>query len=504
MAAATKVALELKHPPKPADRKQPRPPATTASLSSITVVASTILKKIRSFPAGSSGGPDGLTLQHLKDLLGEGSDARLLEALTSVTNIMLAGELSQKINDVLYRGRLLALKKKDGGLRPIVIGYTIRRLAAKCTNKYATEKLAPQLAPIQLGVGIPGGTEAAVHALGGTLKIYQTTTLLDFTNTFNTLRHDGMLKAIWREARKIYNFAYATYNGVPHLQFGDFTILSNEGPQQRDPLSALEFSLTIQPMLVSLTSELKTGIVDNITMAGRKNIVVKDIISIKNKTDMYGLVLNVVKCEVVYGDPLAPHDDDTLKDFQRVELENLTLLGAPVLPGRAIDKAIKQKTEKMEKAISRLTLLQAHDALILLRNGTSVPKLLYTPRMSNCSENPLLVTYDTLQRKCLTDVINIDLNEDQWTQATLSIRDGGLGICNVAMLAPSALLASAISTLQIQNDRHPTGEISWSSRQSTGHGYKLVEEAFRHRRPEDRAAHQTEGVGQSRHEEKLD
>ena len=88
-----------------------------------------------------------------------------------------------------------------------------------------------------------------------------------------------------------------------------------------------------------------------------------------------------------------------LKDFQRVELENLTLFGAPVLPGRAIDKAIKQKTEKKEKAISRLPLFQAHNVLTLLRNSISVPKLLYTLRTSNCSENPLLITFDTLQRK---------------------------------------------------------------------------------------------------------
>ena len=78
--------------------------------------------------------------------------------------------------------------------------------------------------------------------------------------------------------------------------------------------------------------------------------------------------------------------------------------------------------------------------------------MLYNLRTSNCSENPLLVTFDTLQRKCLTDVINIDLNEDQWTQAILPIRDGGLGIRSVAMLAPSASLASATSRLQIQND----------------------------------------------------
>ena len=47
----------------------------------------------------------------------------------------------------------------------------------------------------------------------------------------------------------------------------------------------------------------------------------------QDKTAKYGLVLNAAKCEVVYRDPLAPHDDDTLKNFQMVELENLTLLG---------------------------------------------------------------------------------------------------------------------------------------------------------------------------------
>ena len=95
--------------------------------------------------------------------------------------------------------------------------------------------------------------------------------------------------------------------------------------------------------------------------------------------------------------------------------------------------------------------------MTLLRNSISVLKLLYTLRTSNCSEIRLLVTFDTFQRKCLTGVINIDLNEDQWIQATLPIMDGGLGISvdSVAILAPSAFLASAPSTLQIQNDILP-------------------------------------------------
>src|SRR6218665_2764665 len=32
---------------------------------------------------------------------------------------------------------LIAVSKKSGGLRPIVIGYTYRRLPAKCANRYA-------------------------------------------------------------------------------------------------------------------------------------------------------------------------------------------------------------------------------------------------------------------------------------------------------------------------------------------------------------------------------
>ena len=41
------------------------------------------------------------------------------------------------------------------------------------------------------------------------------------------------------------------------------------------------------------------------------------------------------------------------------------------------------------------------------------------------------------------------MNDNQWTQATLPVKDGGLGICSVIVLAPSAFLASAAGTLRI-------------------------------------------------------
>ena len=67
----------------------------------------------------------------------------------------------------------------------------------------------------------------------------------------------------------------------------------------------------------------------------------------------------------------------------------------------------------------------------------------------------MLTYFDRLSRQCITDIVNVDINEFQWTQATLPIRDCELEIRSVAKLAPSAFLASAIGTLHIQNDILP-------------------------------------------------
>ena len=67
----------------------------------------------------------------------------------------------------------------------------------------------------------------------------------------------------------------------------------------------------------------------------------------------------------------------------------MTLLGAPVLKGSAQDAAIKHKIDDLSRAIERLTLLQAHDALVILKNSLAIPKLLYLLRTSDCGDNEL-------------------------------------------------------------------------------------------------------------------
>jgi len=98
---------------------------------------SEIRRAALSFPDGSAGGPDGVRLQHIRDLLMcREAGADFLSALTDFTNLVISGRCPEAVAPVFFGGRLLALNKKTGGIRPIVIGFTLRRLASKCANSF--------------------------------------------------------------------------------------------------------------------------------------------------------------------------------------------------------------------------------------------------------------------------------------------------------------------------------------------------------------------------------
>ena len=131
-------------------------------------------------------------------------------------------------------------------MRPIEVGYTWRRLAAKCANLIGVEKTSALVAPNQVGVGTPGGAKAAIHATRRFVQQLPTGNVLiklDLSNAFNTLRRGTMLKAVAEYIPEIYAFVYANYHDISQPQFGEYIIESGEGPQQGDPLSALLFCI---------------------------------------------------------------------------------------------------------------------------------------------------------------------------------------------------------------------------------------------------------------------
>ena len=59
---------------------------------------------------------------------------------------------------------LSPLLKKDGGIRPVACGDLFRRISSKVLAQRAKEKAKVLLFPCQLGVAVPLGAEASIHA----------------------------------------------------------------------------------------------------------------------------------------------------------------------------------------------------------------------------------------------------------------------------------------------------------------------------------------------------
>lgn len=110
-----------------------------------------------------------------------------------------------------------------------------------------------------------------------------------------------------------------------------------------------------------------------------------------------------------------------------------------------------EKTALLRRMGERLQLLSSDDAILLLKHHFTLPKLLYNHRTSPCFLSLELLIYDNLLKTIVSGITNIHYEEDDpaWTQATLPMKLGGLGIWSAVQLAPSAFLASAAGSSEL-------------------------------------------------------
>jgi len=195
---------------------------------------------VLSFPAGSAGGPDGLRPQHIRDLLMcPEAGPEFLSALTAFVNLVLAGRCPLNVALVFFGGRLLASNKKSGGIRPMVIDFTLRRSASKCANSFGTNQLRSYFYPHQPGVGTPSGCEEAVHSTRRYLETLSPDHMLvklNFINAFNSVHRREMLFSVYNRIPELYAYRRSAYSQSSCLFFGPYIVFSEEGAQQGDRL----------------------------------------------------------------------------------------------------------------------------------------------------------------------------------------------------------------------------------------------------------------------------
>ena len=187
---------------------------------------------------------------------------------------------------------------------------------------------------------------------------------------------------------------------------------------------------------------------DDGTLGGSLDDVISNLLHIEEGAARLGLKLNLNKCELICDDVgLINSMLSAVPGLLVVGRSHATLLGSPIGYTLSMEECIRSKVETlivMGKSGKRLQLLSSHDALLLLRHSLSIPKVLYILRTAPCFLTDLLSTFDDHLRTLLSEILNVNLaNESAWTQASLPVKAGGIGIRRATQLASSAYLVSA-------------------------------------------------------------
>ena len=179
--------------------------------------------------------------------------------------------------------------------------------------------------------------------------------------------------------------------------------------------------------------------------------------------ESHGLAVNPSKCELHLIRPQSEECKGALELFRSitpgvvlVDKANLTLLGAPIYP-EGIEAVLNSKMENLELMVSRLAKIDRHSALYLLKNCFAMPKLTYFLRSSPCFLKPaILERYDIIIKDALVKILNIQLPEDAWSQATLPVAKGGLGLRPASEVALAGYLSSIHASSGIVQSLLPT------------------------------------------------
>ena len=188
---------------------------------------------------------------------------------------------------------------------------------------------------------------------------------------------------------------------------------------------------------------------DDGTLAGDYETVLDDFRNIIIDSKKIGLEINASKCEICFIKP------ETSKEISKVagkfcalapgikivEASKLILLGSPIFPSAA-KIVLEEKQSELKKMLEQLQEMDSHDAFYILKNSLALPKLLFFLRSSPFFKTDQLKDFDNLQREGLEDLLNVQMNHNRWTQASLPVKQGGLGIRSVCDISTSAFLSS--------------------------------------------------------------
>lgn len=427
----------------------------TAPVSRFTPSKEKVRDAVLSFGPGSAAGASGWRASHLKVLLLVDSSGRFLDALTALVQLLARGQALQAVRPLLGGATLIALNKKDGGIRPIAIGETHRRLTSKVILSSLPSAARKAVGPRQFGAGAPAGTERVVHLLRRLVGASRgrpdfVVLKVDIQNAFNSLSRAELLKAVFTHAPDLAPWALWLYGSPSSLLFDDTDIASACGVQQGDPLGPYLFSLAIAPVIAELEGlglEANLWYLDDGVLAGPAERVHAAFSLLQDRFAALGLTVKIPKCEYVSFSP------DAVCPFPRMKhlYGNFSILGTPIGSDDYVtsycDEKVLAKARDVCHALKRIADPQVR--YNVLRQCVAFGPMVFLMRtVPPVQLAPSAYKYDAIIREAFSDILGpapTILTDNAWSQATFSVKAGGLGLRSAANHRHAAFLGSCHS-----------------------------------------------------------
>ena len=224
--------------------------------------------------AGPSGGDASLWHKLLCSKQFKKKPAELCHALAVLSRKLCTEKINPDYLRGFVAGRLIPLDKQPG-VRPIGIGEIPRRIVSSATVSLLNPELVAATAPLQTCAGLPGGIEAAIHAMRKIFNDNETEGILlvDAKNAFNAMNREAALHNIQYSCPALATFVQNIYGCEAELFLpnSDDIILSREGTTQGGPESMAFYAASMTPLTSKSPNAKKIFYADD--GSGGKNLV---------------------------------------------------------------------------------------------------------------------------------------------------------------------------------------------------------------------------------------
>lgn len=455
------VAMQHLHPPR--DNGVQLPPAApqdtydtprdhiwNASLDDVQ-------RAVKSFHVKTAAGPSGIPPGILRRIIQDESEEHLSNKLVRVLNLILNGTIPDIAAEGLRDARLIALTKKQGGYRPIAIGNTLRRLAARIATSQLKRSIQAYLEPVQFGVGTTDGTTTLAQLVD--LDSYTPgnwVLQLDGKNAFNSISRTHVLSEATRRFPKLRGLLQVLYGDDPQLhlrtQGGFRTLTSSNGVQQGCPLSPALFAIGMHPALLKATrGEAKCrAYLDDVMVTGTRQACTIAWQELKMDLSMVGIQLQAHKCKV-WSRMEAPPEPYMWEDIAQVCKDGLDILGIPVGTVAYRKQAIRRKLQAMEDTYLPKLRQLSKQSMYLLSRDVMFPKFVHLIRSTYGDPTQELDQIPATIKTILGDLLAHEASPGLIDRAGLPIPLGGLRLRNLAALQAFYYIGTWINTSKFVN-----------------------------------------------------